>query len=144
MVTKQRLAEANAIPKWVSSERQLADGLTTDSATQLLADRLRTHRNRLSDDITYQAARKKDPARRAASAAEFALTKSQALGTALFCGLVVPAQGYDGQSYRPLDFVDVSLMLITILVAMLLGKLLSMPWTWASPRSRLVLRDQQT
>ena len=43
MVSKQRLGEANAVPRWVSSERQLADGLTKESATQLFADRLRSH-----------------------------------------------------------------------------------------------------
>ncbi|CAE7928185.1 GIP [Symbiodinium necroappetens] len=75
LVTKQKLREAGATPRWVSSERQLADGLTKESATQLLADRLRTHKNRLTDDLSYEAARKKDPERRQASAQEFALSR---------------------------------------------------------------------
>eukprot|EP00439_Symbiodinium_sp_Y106_P023316 s10_g2.t2 len=78
LVTKQKLREAGATPRWVSSERQLADGLTKESATQLLADRLRTHKNRLTDDLSYEAARKKDPERRQASAQEFALSRPQA------------------------------------------------------------------
>ena len=47
LVTRDKLKEVGGEARWVSSERQYADGLTKDSATQLLADRLRTHNIRL-------------------------------------------------------------------------------------------------
>lgn len=44
--------------KWVSSEKQYADGMTTSDAAQLLADRLRSHRMRLTSDINFQSGKK--------------------------------------------------------------------------------------
>ena len=88
LVTKGRLSDSSTMIRWVSSERQLADGLTKESATQLLADRLRTHRNRLTDDSSYQAARRKDASQRHASAVEFALSRPQA-----FTAMVAMSRG---------------------------------------------------
>ena len=45
--------------KWISSERQFADSLTKEQTRQLLADRLRYHRLKLTWDPEYQAAKKK-------------------------------------------------------------------------------------
>ena len=109
LVTKQRLVEASAVPRWVSSERQLADGLTKESATQLFADRLRSHKNRPTDDQTYQAARKKDPAKRQASATEFAISRPQALASAMFACCLTTARA-EPISPRPMNFVDVALV----------------------------------
>ena len=102
----------------MSSERQLADGLTKESATQLLADRLKTHKNRLVDDQTHEAARRKDPARRVASANEFALPRPQALATAMFLCCF------------SMDFVDFTVMVFAALFGLLLVKLLLTPWTF--------------
>ena len=88
MVTEDRMAESGTRPRWVSSEPQLADGLTKESATQLLACRLRTHMNKLVDDDSYEAARKKNPERRQPSAMELALHRPQAVSTALFACLI--------------------------------------------------------
>ena len=41
MVLKERMAASGPSWRWVSSERQYADGLTKEGARQLLADRLR-------------------------------------------------------------------------------------------------------
>ena len=68
MATKDRMLESGTKPQ--------ADGLTKESAMQLLADRLRTHCNRLVADVSYEAARKKDPSKRHASAVDFALCVS--------------------------------------------------------------------
>ena len=65
LVTRDKLKEIGGSVRWVSSERQYADGLTKDTATQLLADRLRTHQMKITADDTYQASRKKDAAERA-------------------------------------------------------------------------------
>ena len=43
LVTQDKLSCCGASPMWVSSERQHSDGLTKQSAAQLLADRMRTH-----------------------------------------------------------------------------------------------------
>ena len=48
MVTKQKMLGMNTKLRWVSSEIQLADGVTKTSARQLFADRLRSHKISLS------------------------------------------------------------------------------------------------
>ena len=142
MVTKDRMAESGTRPRWVSSERQLADGLTKESATQLLACRLRTHMNKLVDDDSYEAARKKNPERRQASAMEFALHRPQAASTALFACLVQPAMATSLDSGTGISIKDLCLMLFTFLVGLLLLKLLWMPWTRAE--HRLFVTDDST
>ena len=57
--------------KWISSERQYADSLTKEATRQLLADRLRYGRIKLSWDPNYIAAKKKKLADRIASRDEF-------------------------------------------------------------------------
>ena len=57
--------------KWFSSERQYADSLTKEATRQLLADRLRYGRIKLSWDHNYVAAKKKKLADRNASRDEF-------------------------------------------------------------------------
>ncbi|CAE7942423.1 RE2 [Symbiodinium necroappetens] len=140
LVTKQKLSEANAAPRWVSSERQLADGLTKESASQLLANRLRTHRNRLQDDRTYEAARRKDPERRQASANEFALTRAQAVGCAFVASS--PKLPDSVETSTGLEWFDVWLAVLTTFVGLLLARCLLVPWTWV-PR-RLVLQERTT
>jgi len=56
---KQSLLSVGAHVRWVSSERQMADGLTKISARQLFADRLIKQQYRLVFDGTYTAAKKK-------------------------------------------------------------------------------------
>ena len=60
--------------KWISSERQYADSLTKEATRQLLADRLRYGRIKLSWDPNYIAAKKKKLADRIASRDEFSKT----------------------------------------------------------------------
>ena len=61
---RQRLTRMHGRWKWVSCERQIADGLTKVAARQLLADRLRRGVLRLATDKQYTAAKKKTPAER--------------------------------------------------------------------------------
>ena len=58
-VVKEQMVSLGGTLRWVSSERQLADGLTKDSARQLLADRLRHGRVKFLYDPEYTAAKKK-------------------------------------------------------------------------------------
>ena len=59
MVTKQKMLRMSTKLRWVSSEIQLADGVTKTSARQLFADRIRSHKISLRSDMTFQAAKKK-------------------------------------------------------------------------------------
>jgi len=59
LVLKQTLRETGSVMRWVSSERQVADGLTKSAARQLFADRLRTQQYRLVFDESFTAAKKK-------------------------------------------------------------------------------------
>ena len=67
LVTRDKLKEVGGSARWVSSERQYADGLTKDSATQLLADRLTHTSTRLRPTRpTRQAGRRTLPKGRGA------------------------------------------------------------------------------
>ena len=79
LVTRDKLKEIGGEARWLSSERLYADGLTKDPATQLLADRLRTHQHKIIADDTYQASRKKKASERVQSANQFARTSLRGL-----------------------------------------------------------------
>ena len=58
-VMKERLQELGGILKWVSSDRQIADGLTKEAARSLMALRIKHHRLKLTWDPEYKAMKKK-------------------------------------------------------------------------------------
>ena len=64
LVAQDKLRVCKAQVKWVSSEKQYADGMTKSDAAQLLADRLRSHQLRLTSDTNFQAAKKKTASQR--------------------------------------------------------------------------------
>ena len=63
-VVKEQLQSLNGNLRWVSSERQLADGLTKESTRQSLCDRLRHLKVKFLWDPDYVAAKKKPLAER--------------------------------------------------------------------------------
>ena len=65
LIIKQTLKEAKIQWRWVSSERQLADGLTKVAARQAFAERFKGHYIQLIADETYTAAKKKTQKERA-------------------------------------------------------------------------------
>ena len=71
-VTKERLGDLDGTFKWISSERQYADGLTKEGTRQLLADRLRHGKIKFTWDPLYIAAKKKKLSDRVRSRDEFA------------------------------------------------------------------------
>ena len=79
-VVKERLEDLGGSFKWVSSEKQYADGLTKDQTKQLLADRLRGHRIKLVWDPEFVAAKRKEADARQDSKMEFAVTRSKKKG----------------------------------------------------------------
>ncbi|CAL1159384.1 unnamed protein product [Cladocopium goreaui] len=74
-VGKEQLQALGGVLKWMSSEKQFADGLTKSSTRTLLADRLRHHRQKLVWDPNYTSAKRKDASEREASRNEFAKGK---------------------------------------------------------------------
>ena len=74
-VDKRTYLESRGCLKWVSSERQFADGLTKSSTRSLLAGHLRRHRTKLAWDPEYTSAKKKSKQEREESRQEFAETK---------------------------------------------------------------------
>ena len=73
----------------VSSERQLADGLTMVSARQLLAERLQQHSYRLVYDASFTATPWKDTEARRRS--EESINEPQCVITESFCPIFVNA-----------------------------------------------------
>ena len=71
-VVKERLQALGGQLRWMSSERQMADGLTKESARNLLAQRLRYGQLKLiwDPDYNYKAAKKKTKAELKASLQE--------------------------------------------------------------------------
>lgn len=63
-IIKQDLEHICAKLRWVSSERQIADGLTKIQARQLLAERLHRAIMRLTTDVDQTASKKKTVAER--------------------------------------------------------------------------------
>ena len=100
LVTQDKLKCCGARTSWVSSELQYADGLTKESAAQLLADRLRSHQTRLKSDLTFQAAKRKTANERKKGAEMYAIKKPGRAMHAMFAGLlnVVNALDYDNKT----------------------------------------------
>lgn len=126
LVTQDKLACNKAKTMWVSSELQYADGLTKDSAAQLLADRLRSHLTKLKADETFQAAKKKDAAQRKKNAEMYAIKKPKRAMKALLATILWTTS--NGQEDRePIIYIDqtndlVLYLLVTIIV-ILIGNL---------------------
>eukprot|EP00435_Cladocopium_sp_Y103_P014883 s683_g3.t1 len=91
LVTQDKLQCCGALTMWVSSEHQYSDGLTKQSAGQLLADRMRTHMVRLKSDDTFQAAKRKDPKERKKNAEMYATKKPGRAMTAMFASCMMAA-----------------------------------------------------
>ena len=96
MVVKQKMDEMKTKLKWISSETQLADGVTKIAARQLLADRLRSHVFSLHSDQSFQAAKKKTLAERQDSARRNAIGRLQkGIGFAVLTNQLEPVRGDD-------------------------------------------------
>ena len=160
LTTRDKLREIGGETRWVSSERQYADGLTKDSATQLLADRLRTHMHKIVADDTYQASRKKTVTDRQKSAQQFAQPRAAATAAAfaVFSAQVATSEavrestGTDLAVYTalPLDLYTEAgyYVFFPLLVLMLILYLHPLDWmqrliTWTHTTSRQAC-DQAT
>ena len=95
LVAQDKLKVCRAQVKWVSSEKQYADGMTKSDASQLLADRLRSHQLRLSSDTSFQAAKKKTALERKRGEEMYAIKKpSKALQTLTAATAITTTQSH--------------------------------------------------
>ena len=118
MIIKEKMRECSTEVKWVSSEVQYSDGLTKQSARQLLADRLRTHVLKLKSDTEFQAAKKKSPAERQKNARKYAMSRAAmkvgGLAHAIFLASMVSTAEGAGKESSQNEWVNVAL--VTLLV----------------------------
>ena len=96
LVAQDKLKVCKAQVKWVSSEKQYADGMTKSDASQLLADRLRSHQLRLTSDTNFQAAKKKTAAERKRGEELYAIKKpSKTLQALTAATTITSTQAYN-------------------------------------------------
>ena len=69
-VMKERLQEIDGVLKWMSSDRQIADGLTKEAARVLFATRLRHQKLKPTWDPSYKAMKKKSKGEKLSALAE--------------------------------------------------------------------------
>ena len=124
MVTKQKMLCVDTKLRWVSSEIQLADGVTKSSARQLFADRLRSHQISLRSDMTFQAAKKKTLAERQANARKHAISRSgnrHSLAYMILTSQMMMVQAMQPSFEMALDFAfspEMTLILFILLMTM--------------------------
>ena len=129
LVIKDLLKQLRAQLRWVSSERQVSDGMTKLSTRQQMVDVLKSGYIQLIADETFQAAKKKTAAARESS--RLATTSKIAATTvALVTAETLKGSANAGGSYID-NFVFVLTVLIMLAIPMTLGLL---PWcpTWTS------------
>ena len=142
-VTQDKLCCCGGATMWVSSERQYSDGLTKQSAAQLLADRLRTHLVKLTSDVTFEASKKKGPKERRKNALMYAEKKpSRALAamSAMCMMATCSAEEIDIQ-YNPNHyyFINLNFNVVPILITTIMALLFGYWWmrghlaTWTLP-----------
>ena len=126
LVTQDKIKCCNGKTLWVSSENQWADGLTKQSAAQLLADRLRTHEVSLKSDTSFQAAKKKTPLERKRNMEMFAAPRpTRALSTTFLATMMttmVNAETPDNihltYHYHPYDYNQIYVTALTVMLTM--------------------------
>jgi len=95
-VAQDKLRVCRAQIKWVSSEKQYADGMRKRDAVQLLADTLRSHQLRLTSDTNFQAAKKKTASQRKKGEEMYAIQKpSKALQAVTVATAIIAAQSFN-------------------------------------------------
>ena len=128
LVTQDKLSCCEGTTLWVSSENQWADGLTKQSAAQLLADRLRTHEVALKSDTSFQASKKKTPQERRRNQEMFAAKKPQRALYALMASMLTAAVAAEEQgpnttnyTYFDIHFNGIYAYVLVTLLTLFLG-----------------------
>jgi hypothetical protein len=146
LVTQHNMACSGSTTKWVSSEQQYADGLTKQSAAQLLADRLRSHMVKLKSDTIFQAAKKKNPQESKRTAEMFAVKRPGRAMMAMFAmclnactAATNTSESLSTTNYHYIDLnLDMTVLLFTAILAFVLGNFLmygikTTSWTFWRP-----------
>eukprot|EP00913_Durusdinium_trenchii_P019093 g17943.t1 len=126
LVIKETLRDLNCSWRWVSSERQLADGLTKISARQAFTERYKGHYIQLVADESYQAAKKKSQEERQKTVQETRRTSSkvaEALIGMVMTSQIIGANAREDQCKTDIEHVSINVDLFdlaTILMIMLM------------------------
>ena len=135
LVIKETLRDLNCSWRWVSSERQLADGLTKISARQAFTERYKGHYIQLVADESYQAAEKKSQEERQKTVQETRRTSSrvaEALIGMVMTSQVTSADGREDQCKTDIDHVSINIGLfdlaMILLIMMMILALILMIW----------------
>lgn len=121
LVAQDKLRVCKASIKWVSSEKQYADGMTKSEAAQLLADRLRSHQMKLTSDTNFQAAKKKTASQRKKGEEMYAIKKpSKALQAIAAATTITTSHSYNiNDTYTTDDNYDDTFTFTNFLVTMM-------------------------
>ena len=146
LVTRDKLACSGSTTRWASSEQQYVDGLTKQSAAQLLADRFRSHMVKLKSDTTFKAAKKKSPQERKRTAEMFAVKRPGRAMMAMFAvclnactAAMKTSEPPSTTNYHYIDLnLDITVLLFTAILAFVMGNFLMygikpMSWTFWRP-----------
>ena len=136
LVIKENLKDLNCSWRWVSSERQLADGLTKISARQTFAERYR-------GPDTYQAAKKKSQDERRKTVQETRMTPSRVAETLVglvMSSQVVSAATKEEQCKTDIDHVTLNIELfdmgvIMVIIMVMLG-LVMLAWLMCKHKNK--------
>lgn len=142
LVIKDLLRQLHAQLRWVSSERQIADGMTKLATRQHMADAMKSGYLQLVQDDDYTAAKRKTAEQREAS--RLATTSRIAMATVA----AVMSESLKGTSraddddggFYMMDFVFILTFLIMIAIPMTLG-LLHLRTSWTSRTTRVQTAD---
>ena len=118
LVAQDKLKDCQAYIRWVSSERQHADGMTKTEASQLWADRLRTQGTKLISDDSFQASKKKSPQQRKQAAEMFATKRTSKALTALAMQPPLPLQQQQTTALCNMQTTNALVRFFTILGSM--------------------------
>ena len=138
LVINQTLKDAGAELRWVSSERQIADGLTKLSARQNFVEQLRGGCIQLVYDEEFKAAKKKTPTERRESMRQTTSTIAWATSAAVMSGSL---QGCSGSAD---DGAELTLWLVTMFVAIGIAAVLKHLWDGVKTISNMLYPCENT
>jgi hypothetical protein len=132
LVTQDKLSCCGADTLWVSSERQYSDGLTKQSAAQLLADRMRTHLVKLKSDENFQAAKRKDAKERKKSAEMYAAKRPGRAMVAMFATCMAKACAAEETDIKynltHFTYIDLNLNIVHFVILTIMAIVFSTWW----------------
>ena len=128
LIIKQTLKETKTVWRWVSSERQLADGLTKVAARQAFSERFAGHYVQLVADESYTAAKKKTQQQRQETLRETRAGTGSHVAQSLIAAVMVQQSAASITE----DFNDIGSYVTYTIPDSMTGGGLSMAWSLAA------------